>query len=206
MAQPLGLVGMGLQAHAADKGFVAPHDDHDQQIGDHDHIDQGQYHQHDDGFVQMGDLDIAFVANIGDQGMQGFLIAEDRLHQMPELQQKVPDIDTLGGNQTQVQRQLQPAAGKDQRGQGTQYAGRLVAAMRRVVVGVACFVGRDAAHDVYAGLAGCDGWATGCRHLVRLVLLGPRPGLPAPSRAGRNVGPGLWSSRCAILRVCSGVF
>jgi hypothetical protein len=66
----------------------------------------------------MGDLDIAFVANIGDQGMQGFLIAEDCLHQMPELQQKVPDIDTLGGNQTQVQRQLQPAAGKDQRGQG----------------------------------------------------------------------------------------
>ena len=52
MAQPLGLVGVALQAHAAHKGLVATHDHHDQQVGDHDHVDQGQHHQHDDGFVR----------------------------------------------------------------------------------------------------------------------------------------------------------
>jgi hypothetical protein len=56
--QPLGLVGVPFQVHARDKGLVAANDDHDEQVGDHHHVNQRQHHQHDDGFVQRRHLHI----------------------------------------------------------------------------------------------------------------------------------------------------
>ena len=65
VTEPFGLVTVALQVHAADKGFVATHNDHDEQIRDHDHVNQCQNDQHDDGFVQGRDGHIGFVANAG---------------------------------------------------------------------------------------------------------------------------------------------
>ena len=61
------------------KVSLAAHDHHDEQVGDHHHIDQRQHHQHDDGLVQAGDLHIGLVANAGDQGLQGLLVAKGGL-------------------------------------------------------------------------------------------------------------------------------
>ena len=82
MTQPFGLVAMALQSHAADKGLVAAHDHHDQQVGDHDHINQRQYHQHDDGFIQCGDGRIGLVADAGHQRLQCGLASKYRFNQM----------------------------------------------------------------------------------------------------------------------------
>ena len=52
--QPFRLVGMPLQMHARDEGFVAADDHHDEQVGDHHHVDQAEHDQHDDRLVQLG--------------------------------------------------------------------------------------------------------------------------------------------------------
>jgi len=46
------------------------------------------------------------------------LVAKCGLEQVHQLNPKVKHVYRLGSNQAQVQRQLQPAAGKDQIGQG----------------------------------------------------------------------------------------
>ncbi|MNT45826.1 hypothetical protein D3C72_1824280 [compost metagenome] len=117
MAQPLGLVGVVLQTQARHEGLVAAHDHHDEQVGDHDHVNQCQNHQHDDGLVERGHRKIAFVANAGHQFMQRLCIAEHRLDQMDQLHPEVEDIHRLRQDQAQIQRHLQPAAGKNQGGQ-----------------------------------------------------------------------------------------
>ena len=67
MAEPLGLVWVLFKVHARDKSFITTDDDHDQQVGDHHHIDQGQHHQHDDGFIQADHRRVSFIANAIDQ-------------------------------------------------------------------------------------------------------------------------------------------
>ena len=47
VAQPFGLIGVAFQAQARDEGFIAAHDHHHQQIGDHHHVDQAQHDQHE---------------------------------------------------------------------------------------------------------------------------------------------------------------
>ena len=47
MAQPFGLIPMALQAQARHEGFITAHDHHDQQVGNHHHVDQAQHHEHD---------------------------------------------------------------------------------------------------------------------------------------------------------------
>ena len=42
--EPFGLVRMVFQVHARDKGLIAANDDHDEQVGNHHHIDQTQDH------------------------------------------------------------------------------------------------------------------------------------------------------------------
>ena len=69
MSQPFGLVGVVVQAQPAHKGFIAAHDHHDEQVGDHHHVDQRQHHKHDHGFVQRGDLHLGLVADAGHQGL-----------------------------------------------------------------------------------------------------------------------------------------
>ena len=44
------------------KSLVAAHNDHDEQVGNHDHINECQHHQHDDGFIEAGDLAESFCS------------------------------------------------------------------------------------------------------------------------------------------------
>ena len=44
---------MALQVHAADEGLVAADDHHDQQVRDHDDVDQAEHGQHDDRLGQL---------------------------------------------------------------------------------------------------------------------------------------------------------
>jgi len=118
VAQPFGLVGVALQVHTADERFVAANDHHDQQVRDHHHVDQSQHHQHDDGLVERGDLHTGVVTNAGDQRCQGLLVAKGRFNQVDQFHPEVIDVDALCRDETDVQGQLQPAAGKDEFGQG----------------------------------------------------------------------------------------
>jgi hypothetical protein len=60
------------------------------------------------------DLDAGLVPNAVDQRLQRRLAAEGRFDQMHQLNPEMKHVDTLGRDQAQVKRQLQPAAGKDQ--------------------------------------------------------------------------------------------
>ena len=63
---------------------------------------------------------VCLVADAGDQLLQRRLAAEGRLQQVHQLDPEVKHVDRLRRDQAQVQRQLQPAAGENQAGQGTQ--------------------------------------------------------------------------------------
>ncbi len=47
--EPLRLIGVAFQVKAGNEGFVAADNDHDQQVGDHHHVDQAEHDQHDVG-------------------------------------------------------------------------------------------------------------------------------------------------------------
>jgi hypothetical protein len=70
-----------------------------------------------------GDRRGGLVADAGDQRLQRGLAAEGGFDQVPQLDQEVHHVHRLRGDQAQVQRQLQPAAGEDQVGQGAQRGG-----------------------------------------------------------------------------------
>ena len=72
--------------------------------------------------ILVGDLNIAFVTDALDQGLQGGLVAHGRFEQMHQFHPKMEHVHGLRCDQAQVQRQLQPAAGKDEIGQGAQSA------------------------------------------------------------------------------------
>ena len=124
MAEPFRLVPVAFKVHAADKGFVAAHNHHDQQVGDHHHVDQRQHHQHDHRFVERDDRNRGFVTNTGDQCLQCWLAAKSRFNQMHQLHDEMHHIHRLRCDQTQIKRQLQPAAGKNKSGQGAKRGGR----------------------------------------------------------------------------------
>ena len=94
MAEPFGLVGMFVNVKAGDEGLVAADNDHGQQVGNHHNINQVQYGDHDGVFIH--------DAEIGYQVPQGF--------------EELTGINDLGDNQAYINRQLQPAAGENQRG------------------------------------------------------------------------------------------
>ncbi|MNL11296.1 hypothetical protein D3C87_1321270 [compost metagenome] len=98
VVEPLGLVGVVVDAQARDEGLVATHDHHDQQVGDHHHVDQAEYHQHDLGLVEGGDMG----------------------QQVPDLDQEVIDVDALRDDQAEVKRQLEPARSEDDAGDGAE--------------------------------------------------------------------------------------
>ena len=135
VAQPFGFVAVAFQVHAADEGFVAADDHHDQQVGDHHHVDQRQHGEHDHGFGQLrrlladhragGVLDVGeLVAHAVDQRVQRGLVAEGRFDQVNQLDPEMEHVDTLRQDQPDVERQLQPAAHEDEVGQGPQLHGR----------------------------------------------------------------------------------
>jgi hypothetical protein len=93
--QPLGLVGMAFEVEARDEGLVAADDDHDQQVGDHHHVDQAEHGQHDVGLADALD---------GDGGV----------HEVVQFDHEQPAIDDLGDDQAEVKGGLDPAAPEDE--------------------------------------------------------------------------------------------
>jgi hypothetical protein len=77
-----------------------------QQIRDHDHIDQRQNHPHDDGFVQTRDLGRVLVANALNPCGQCVLVAKCGLNQVPQLDPKVKKLNGLCCDQAEVEREL----------------------------------------------------------------------------------------------------
>ena len=94
VGEPLWLVRMFLEAQARDKCFVAADDYHDEEIGNHDHIDKSQHREHDRFFVDVRSL----------------------LKKVSQLDEEMVYIDALGYDQSEVKRSLKPAAKKDQTG------------------------------------------------------------------------------------------
>ena len=98
---------MAFQVHAADKGFVAAHNDHDEQVGDHHDVNQRQDYQHDERFIERGQRRRGGLGtHAGAQGLQGGLVAKRGLQQVQQLDPEVVDINALRKNEPQVQRQL----------------------------------------------------------------------------------------------------
>jgi hypothetical protein len=54
MRQPFRFVAVSLQPEAGDECFIAANDDHDEEVCDHDHIDQPQNGKHDLFFLDVG--------------------------------------------------------------------------------------------------------------------------------------------------------
>src|SRR5512139_1858026 len=51
--KPFRLVRMSFEVEAGNEGFIAADDDHDQQVGDHDDVDQAKDDQHDFGLGEI---------------------------------------------------------------------------------------------------------------------------------------------------------
>ena len=98
VGEPLGLVGVPFKIKTGNESFVAANDDHDQQIGDHDHIHQAKDRQHDGRFVD---------------GRRLF-------HQVPQFLEKVVNVNTLGHDQADIEWGLEPSAQKNKTAQGRQ--------------------------------------------------------------------------------------
>ena len=122
MRQPFRLVWVVIEVHARDKRFIAADDDHDQQIRDHDHIDQAQHHQHDGRFIELGRQGAARYGHGRQDVLQGRIIAEYGADQVRQFHPEMKYVHALGKDQAQVQRQLQPARHEDEGGQGMQFA------------------------------------------------------------------------------------
>src|SRR5574343_100906 len=96
VGKPLGLVGMLFQVEAGDKSFVAADDHHDQQIGDHHHVDQAEDGQHDVDFGEVSGVD-------------------GPMDEVAQFDHEQPAIDDLGDDQADIERCLNPAAGENER-------------------------------------------------------------------------------------------
>jgi hypothetical protein len=68
--------------------------------------------------LSLGTQPAALVADAGDQRVQRVLVAERGFDEVRQLHPEVKDVHALRHDQAQVQRQLQPAAGKDEVRQG----------------------------------------------------------------------------------------
>ena len=110
----------GLEVHARNEGLVAADDDHDQQVGDHHHVDQAKHDQHDRCLGQLAR--IRAIADRLDDMRRRLLIPERSADEIDEFNPEMDDIHTLRDDQAEVERQLEPAAHEDEVGQGTEAA------------------------------------------------------------------------------------
>jgi len=93
--QPLRLVRVAFQIKARHEGFVAADDDHDEQVGNHHHVDQPQHDEHD-----------------------GFFGHRQGAHdQVLQLDHEMHHIHALRDDQAEIQRHLQPAAAEQNGGE-----------------------------------------------------------------------------------------
>ena len=78
------------QVESRHESFPAAHDHHHQQIGNHHHVNQPEYHQHD---LRLGEI-----------------IGSHLTHQMNQLAPELPHVQRLRHDQADIKRRLQPAA------------------------------------------------------------------------------------------------
>jgi hypothetical protein len=98
--QPFRLVRVILEVHPRHERLVAADDDHDQQVGDHHHVDQPQHHQHDHRLGQRFHRHGGLTRRRGREQdlLDRRLVAERRLDQVREFDPEVPDVDGLGND------------------------------------------------------------------------------------------------------------
>ena len=87
---------MVVGVEARDEGFVAADDDHQQEVGDHHHVDEVKDCEHDGVFIHDAEVD----------------------DEVPQRLQKFPSVNHLHDDQAKINRQLYPAAGKNNAGDG----------------------------------------------------------------------------------------
>src|SRR3546814_18002489 len=89
---------MPVKPQSGNEGLVTAYDHHDEQVGNHHHVDQAQHHQHD------------------------LLLAEliGMAQQMVQFLQEQEDIDALRDDQAEIKRQLKPAQTENQHRQGAE--------------------------------------------------------------------------------------
>ena len=110
VGQPFRLVGVAFEVEPRNEGFVASDNDHDEQVGDHDHVDEAQHRHHDGCLVEGRRL----------------------LHQLPEFFEEMVDVNPLGYDQTDVERGLEPAAQENKIAQHCQGPGAWIYGLNRV--------------------------------------------------------------------------
>ncbi len=89
---------MPFEIQPGNEGFVASDDDHDDQIGDHHYVNQAQDRQHNGRFIDG----------------RGFF------YQVPEFFEEKIDINSLGHDQAEVERGLEPSAKENEIAQNRQ--------------------------------------------------------------------------------------
>ena len=104
MVQPLWLVWMVLEVQSRNEGLVPSDNHHDQKVRDHDHIDEGQHHDHHNRFA-------AAFGNVNpfDRFVECRGVPEQG-NEVQQLFKKEPDINNLGCDQSKVEWNLQPPA------------------------------------------------------------------------------------------------
>jgi len=109
VGQPFRLVGVAFEVEPGNEGFVASDNDHDEQVGDHHHVDEAQHRQHG-RLVEFGRL----------------------LHQLPELFEEMVNVNPLGDDQTDLERSLEPAAQENKIAQHCQGPGAWIYRLNRI--------------------------------------------------------------------------
>ena len=94
--QPFRLVGMAFEVESGDKGLIAPDDDHDQQVGDHHHVDQAEDDKHD---LRLADARAT---------------EKQVVNEVPQLAHEQIHVGALGDDQAEIEWRLQPAAPEDE--------------------------------------------------------------------------------------------
>jgi hypothetical protein len=110
VGQPFRLVGVAFEVKPRNESFVASDNDHDEQVGDHDHVDEAQHRHHDGRLVE----------------------ARRLLHQPPQFFEEMVDVDPLGDDQTDVERGLEPAAQENKIAQRCQGTGARIYGLNRI--------------------------------------------------------------------------
>jgi hypothetical protein len=109
VGEPIGTIVMSVEVDPGNERGVTAHDEHDQQVRDHDEVDEAENCQHDRSFV---DRD-AFPAGERGPNIVGYDFSD-----MKQLDREDDDDDHERDDQAEVQRCLEPARQEHRSSQG----------------------------------------------------------------------------------------
>lgn len=95
VTEPLRLIRMVVQVDARHEGLVSADDHHDQEVRDHDHVDEPEDHQH---HLRLGEI-------------------RDPVRDVPQLLHEREHVEELGDDQADVERCLQPSRCEEESGE-----------------------------------------------------------------------------------------